>query len=263
MKGAAMADENLVPEGAEGEVVQPENVQPEQEEQVTPESLAAELGWAPKDQWRGDEAEWKSAAEFLKETVSVNKTTRKALKNIEDRMARMTRASETMIAQARADERAKVEAEFNAAVDDGDHDRARKASAQLQKLSVEPDTDAAVPDFAARNASWWQIDPLATQMAVNVSNMAAGQGKSPEEQCKMAEDAVRKRFPEYFETEKPKAKAPAEVAEQQGRTARTQAGNRKRGYSDLPPEAKAVAVQFEKQGLTKEAYAESYWKENA
>lgn len=263
-----MADENLTPDGVEGEIARPDNaalpdIQADaHEEPVTPESLASELGWSPKDQWRGDPDDWKPAGDFLKDTVSINKATRRSLKNIEDRMARMTRASETMIERARADERRKVEAELAEAVDEGDHARVRQVSAQLAQLDAPIET-APVQEFATRNASWWQIDPLATQMAINVSGIAAQQGKSAEEQVKAAEDAVRKRFPEYFDEPKAKTKGPAEVAEQQGRTARSNGGNRARGFSDLPAEAKAVALKLEKQGVPKEDYAKEYWKENA
>lgn len=267
-----MADENLAPDGVEGEVARPEDTQTPAvvEEQsggddqaITLEEAAGELGWSPKDQWRGDPDEWKPASAFLKDTVAINKAERRARKNLEDRLTRITRTTDAMLEQVRADERRKVQAEFDAAVDEGDHASAREAAAKLQQIEKSAPADDSVQDFATRNASWWNIDPLATQMAANVSNLAASQGKSPDEQCKMAEEAVRKRFPEYFETEKPKSKGPAEVAEQQGRTARTSTGNRQRGYADLPAEAKAVALKLEKQGVKKEAYAEEYWKENA
>lgn len=262
-----MADENLAPDGVEGEEIRPDDAQPiieQQEEAVTPESLASELGWSPKDQWRGDEADWKPATDFLKDTVQINKAERRARKNLEDRISRISRTTDAMIERVRAEERAKVEAEFSAAVDEGDHERARKASVQLAQIDSAPTTEAApVQDFATRNASWWKIDPLATQMAANISNMLAEQGKTAEEQCKAAEEAVKKRFPEYFETDKPRSKGPAEVAEQQGRTARTNTGTRTRGYADLPADAKAAALKFEKHGVTKEAFASEYWKENA
>lgn len=265
-----MADENLAPDGVEGEVARPDDAQivpvPEgdsDDQAITLEEAASELGWSPKDQWRGAPEEWKPASAFLKDTVAINKAERRARKNLEDRLTRITRTTDAMMEQVRADERRKVQAEFDAAVDEGDHARARQASAKLQQIETSAPADNSVQDFATRNATWWNIDPLATQMAANMSNLAASQGKTPEEQCQMAEDAVRKRFPEYFETEKPKPKGPAEVAEQQGRTARTTTGTRQRGFADLPAEAKAVALKLEKQGVKREAYAEEYWKENA
>lgn len=264
-----MADEDLTPDGVEGEDTRPVETGEElpkgdsDDQAITLEEAASELGWSPKDQWRGDPEEWQPASAFLKNTVAINKAERRARKNLEDRLSRISRTTDAMLERVRADERAKVEAEFAAAVDEGDHDRARQASAKLQSLSSETTDKAPIADFETRNAEWWQVDPLATQMAINVSNIAAGQGKSPDEQLKLAEDAVRKRFPEYFGDAKPKSKGPAEVAEQQGRTARTTSSNRQRGFNDLPPEAKAVALKLEKQGVKKESYAEEYWKENA
>lgn len=252
------ATEDVRVEGAAPEVEQHEA----QEESVTPEALAAELGWSPKDQWRGDPDEWKPASAFLRDTVSVNKAERRARKNLEDRLARIQRSTDTIIERTRAEERAKVEAEFRAAVEEGDTDRAFRASQKLASVEPAPPATEDLNDFVSRNP-WFQTDPLAKQLAITTAQAYADQGKSAREQMEAAEREVRKRFPEHFEQPKRSTKGPAEVAEQQGRTARSMVSNRERGFNDLPPEAKAVAIKLEKQGVKREEYAKEYWKENA
>jgi len=268
-----MADENNAPDGAvtdapdlQGgavDTVAADTAAETHDEPVTPEDLASELGWAPKDKWRGDPDEWKPAATFLKETVAINKTQRKENKAIKDKLTRLERATDTIVARTREDERRKVEAEFNAAVEEGDQDRARRASKALDSLDRSgAGPDPAVQDFVERNKTWFNVDPFATQYAVNLTETLAKQGLSTDEQLERAEAEMRKRFPEHFAASQ-RTKGPAAVNEQQGRTARTGTSNRAKGFADLPADAKAIALKYEKQGVPKESFATEYWKENA
>lgn len=234
-----------------------------QDEAVTPEDLASELGWSPKDKWRGDPDEWKPAATFLKETVAINKSQRKENKTIKDKLTRLERATDTIVARTREDERRKVEAEFNSAVEEGDNEGARRAAKSLEALDRSPGgADPAVLDFVERNKTWFNVDPIATQYAVNLTASLAQQGLSTDDQLERAETEMRKRFPEHFAASR-QTKGPASVNEQQGRTARTGTSNRVKGYAELPADAKAIALKYEKQGVPKESFATEYWKENA
>lgn len=250
-------EEGLTPEGVEADFVAPEEGQQEPSEL---EVIASDLGWSPKENWRGDEAEWKPASEFLRETAKINKSLRNDQKSMRDQLSRLERTTSTMIDRVRVEEREKLEAQFAEAVDMGNHDEARSVSAKLAEVS-QPVADPSVSDFAARNATWFQIDPIATQVAMATAEMHARAGKSASEQVEAAEAVVKQRFPELFPDER-KAKPQAQTEEGASRTANVQV-SRKKGYADLPPEAKRAAIEFEKKGVSKDAYADEYWKENA
>lgn len=254
-----MDEEELTPQEAVDDP-RPDEAQEEvSEPTVTPEDLARELGWSPKEEWRGDETQWKPADKFLKDTVQINRNQRRELKGMEDRIDRLTRSIGTIVDKTREEERAKLEAQFTEAVDMGDHAQVLKLSRKIDTLDSQP-VDTGVSEFSTRNSSWFRVDPLATQMAIAAAQLVADQGKPPEEQFAYAEQMVRKKFPEYFEEPKA-AKPPAQVAEPVGRMAATPRTNRAKGYADLPPEAKRAADEFAKKGISKEVYAQSYWAE--
>jgi hypothetical protein len=58
------------------------------------EDFAGSMGWAPKDQWRGDPDAWKPAEDFVRGTVSVNQSLSKKLKNLERNTQRIIQANE-------------------------------------------------------------------------------------------------------------------------------------------------------------------------
>jgi len=228
-----------------------------------PETFASELGWSPQDKWRGDPEAWKPADEFLRETVTINKTQRRETKALKDELARISRATESIVERTRREERDKVSSEFRDAVEMGDFARAEQATAKLNQIEASAPEKAPPPtvtDFIDRNKSWFNVNQAATALAQAVCSDGAAKGVAAEQQLEEAEREVRKRFPELF----PQArKGQAAVNEQQGRTARTGGNSRAKGFGDLPADAKAVALKFEKQGVKREAFAAEYWKENA
>lgn len=226
------------------------------------ESLASELGWAPKDKWRGDESEWKDARSFLRNTVEVNKSTRRELRATREAAERAARAAAQITERALEEQRQKLLQQRDEAFDAFDKEAVNRIDQQIQKLpQSQPMEDPAIAEFKSRNAEWFQIDPDATAIAMNAAQRQADAGKSPAEQAQAAEAAVKRRFPEYFEEAKP-AKQPAMVNTTGSRSASPAKGPK--GFNELPAEAKRAALDFEKRGrATKEEYATLYWQENA
>lgn len=263
-----MADEELPPSGDEiaqtEDVVSPDDFGAEAtDDDISPEALAAELGWSPKDKWRGDPDEWKPAASFLKTTVEINKSRGREIKSLNERLDRIARTTAQITDQALERQRGELETKYREAVDENDYDAARKIGQKIDALKPDNTPDPEVRDFVSRNGEWYNVDPDATAIAFNVAQRHADQGKSAAEQLEAAEAAVRKRFPEYFKDAAPRAKQPASVELSGSRAA----GHTKRGpkgFNDLPPEAKTAALDFEKRGrTTKDEYAKLYWQENA
>lgn len=234
---------------------------PDAREEVSAESLAAELGWAPKDSWRGNEEDWKDAKSFLKDTVEINKTTRRELKATREAAERAARAAASITERAVEEERSKLLQARREAFEAGDGQTFTAAEQRLATLPqpTVPIQSAESQEFMKRNASWFGVDPIATQIAYNVCEMH--KGKDYATQLEEAEKVIRQRFPEY--ASKQSGKGPAQVETGASRATAT-ARKGPKGFNDLPPEFKRAALDYDKRGrATKEEYAKIYWEDNA
>lgn len=265
---AGAGDEEIIDPGSgeEGSEAQDDNQGSEaSDEDRLAESLASELGWSPREKWRGSEEDWKPARDFLKTTVEVNKARGREIKSLHERVDRIARTSTAMAERAAAEARAEAEARFRQAVDEGDTQAAFKASQDLVQInSQQPAADTREPvviDFMERNQHWLGVDPIATAMVEQIGEVCARQGKNAAQQVEEAEKIIRQRFPEYFEAER-KPKAPH--VETSGSRSAQPVRRGPKGYADLPAEAKRAALDFEKRrGTSREEYAKVYWQENA
>ncbi len=232
----------------------------QQAEPVTVEGLASEMGWRPKDDWKGDPEKWKPAQDYLRATVDVNRKLGNRLKGVEDQLQRVVRTSVTMTEREVAKERERLMKISDEAFDAGDRETFKLAERELAKVAeVAP---AIVPDetqsFVERNANWFQKDPEATAWAVNRTNELAMTGLGPARQLAIVEREAKAMFPEFFEAEKPKPK-PAPLNSPGARSGSIA----KKSFASLPPEAQKAALDFEaRRGINREDYAKTYYEEN-
>lgn len=262
-----MADEQLEPQEAVEEEVRDDPVEAEDQgsdasEEISPESLASELGWCPKEDWRGNPEEWKPAPDFLKSTVDINKSLRKDLKATREASERAARAAAAITERAVEQERQRLMAARHEAIEMADTDTAYRAEQALMQLPPppRPAPPEETSEFLQRNGKWYGVDPIASQIAYGICEAHARMGHDHATQLAAAEKEVRKRFPEYF-TETRKAPAATETT---GSRAAGFARKGPKGFNDLPADAKAAALDFEKRGrASKDEYAQLYWQENA
>jgi hypothetical protein len=240
-----MADLDDAPEiGADEDIDAPAEEQVEAPELSEVEALASELGWKPKADWKGDETEWRPAADFMRARAEVGRALKKTVRGLEKQVEGISRASATMTERAVAEARQQWEARHDQAVEEGDKDAARQASRELAKLeqqgtSVPPEAQ----DFAQRHASWFNKNEEATNYAVNRAQHYAEQGLSHARQLAAVEKDMRGLFPELFEDPetRPATKSPPSVGAPQ-RTARP--APREKGYATLPPEARKACDAY-------------------
>lgn len=218
------------------------------------DALATEMGWSPKDQWRGDPDQWKDAKSFLKTTVEINRTLSKDVRELKQTTQRMAKASATMMERALAEQREELEMRFDAAVAKGDPGAARQAQQALAKLDQPGEANDHMADFVARNP-WYTKDEEAAAFAFAICER--NKTKPAEEQLRLAEEGVRKRFPEHFG--EPKKPQPA-VNDPGTRISSTPRG---KTFADLPRDAQAACISFEKKGVKRADYVKSYFEENA
>ncbi len=229
-------------------------------EPVTLEGLAGEMGWRPKEEWKGDPDKWKPAQDYLRSTVDVNRKLGNRLKGVEDQLARVARTSVSITEREVAKERERLMQEREEAFDAGDREAFVRAERELAK--VETVATPIVPDethsFVERNANWFQKDKEATAWAVNRANELAATGLGPARQLAIVEREAKTMFPEFFEAEKPKPKA-APLNTPGTRIAATS----RKGFASLPADAQKAALDFEaKRGINREEYAKIYYEEN-
>lgn len=222
------------------------------------EELAREMGWRPKEEWKGDDTAWKDAKAFVKHTVDVNRTLSKDVKGLKDQVSRMARTSGKMLEKALSEQKAEIEARFEDAVAAGDVRGAKKARADLQKLEESDAPDDAISDFKDRNP-WFDTDPDAAAYAYAVCERH--KTLPPAQQLQKAEEAVRKRFPEHFGEEPKKERRQPAVHEPGSRSSSARPGGKT--FNDLPADARAACLEYEKKGVKRADYVKTYFEENA
>ncbi len=225
----------------------------------TPEpivNLARDLGWTPKDEWHGDPEKWKPAEQFIRDGREIQQSTSRELKALREQMDRIGGVTETIVRDKVAERDAYWQAQFDKAVEDGDADAARKAASQINGTGAAPQKgpDPQVATWVAKNP-WYSTDPLAQARAQEISDRL--KHLPVPEQLAQVDRAIRKEFPEHF----PKAKGPP--ATQTGAQRNAVTSNRQKGFADMPPAAKEMAIDYESRlGVKKEDFAKSYWAKN-
>lgn len=260
-----MTEDDLAPEGVPEVLDAPVEgaSEPEQHEEESPtlEAVAANMGWAPKDQWRGDPDRWKPADKFIAATADINSKLGSSIKRLEDQVTQMARTSAVVTEKALAEQREKILAQRVEAIDMGDHaavdeaDKALRAMPQLPQVAP-PEAEA----WVAKHSSWFGKDAEATAWAQRRAGELADQGLGASRQLAIVEKEMANYFPDLMPSEKPKpASAPLS---QPGKRAGGQATAKT--FANLPADAKKAAQDFAKNGrCTVEEYAKIYFEEQA
>lgn len=232
------------------------------------EALAGQMGWKPRDQFKGDESQWRPASEYILTEREISRTRKDQLKRIEDNMARLNGAHERQMVRALAEQERELRLQHEQAIEDNDKDAVRAAERGLREIERQRNENGPEARFASENP-WYNKDEEATAYAVSISQRLAGQGKSVDEQLKAAAEGVRKRFPELFEegeAEKPKPKPQPGVHAPQGRNPIR--GSRQ-DFETMPAEARAACERneqlFEKKfgqkpADTRKQFVADYWQ---
>ena len=162
------------------------------------ESLARDMGWRPKEDWKGDDTGWRDAGEFVKHTVDANRTLKRELGEVKDTIKGLSKTNERILERELTKQRKALERQFAEAVDANDPTAARQASAAIDALDRTPATQDYKSKFKADNP-WFGVDTEASAYATAMAGVAANEGKDPDAQLAYAAEKVRKRFPELFD----------------------------------------------------------------
>ncbi len=251
-----MADENELPEGESETVVAPETEAPEPEEQDPYAPLAQKMGWVPKDDFKGDPEGWKPAEQFILDGREIQAKSARELREVNAKIDHMARTNAAILEEQLNREREKLFTQHQAAVEDGDPQKAWEISQRINKVEQRvpqgPPPESA--DWVQRN-QWFMSDPVAQARAQEVAQLYANQGKGVGEQLAAAEQVIRREYPHHF----PQARQAREVSAPGGRSAAP--SNREKGAADMPRENQSIAKDMVERGVIPnvEAYSRNYW----
>lgn len=235
----------------------------------TVEDRARDMGWRPKEEFKGEESKWTDAETFVKRGEEIlpilranSRKDREALEAAKAEIADMKKtfadfAKHHSATEQRALEKARkeLEREMAEAVEAKDHKAVREIADDMAALSRDVQTDAngspyETPDHAKAVSSWkaenlwYGSDAAMTGAASAIATELERQGVKGADQLAEVAKRIRAEFPHKFENER--RKAPAAV---EGSTTPRKGG---KGASDLPPEARAQMNKWVKQGLLTE-----------
>jgi predicted nucleic acid-binding Zn-ribbon protein len=242
-----------------------ESVEEVIEEKPTVEVLAEKMGWSPQDKWRGDPEQWKPADEFILASREIQD--RKSseihhlkgdLKSLKETMEGMAANFTAQTRKALQEQRKRLQAEFDEAVDNGDKEGARRASTALREVDSQETKD----DDQTRLLELWQPhavkfesahaevlkDPEAEIRASELIQKLAQRGHTPEETYEIVGKSLKREFPEYFTN--PNRESPPKVS---GETRPTSSDRSAWGrLLKESPEVKGIFAEFVEQGIYKD-----------
>ena len=223
--------------------------------------IVSKMGWAPKEDWKRDPAEWRDELQFLEQTPEV-------ITRLKEQGERQARAA----AAAIEEERSRKAEEATRIIRESDDPKIREAAAQSLRESVGPPPQTVA--WMAKNP-WFDSDPEAKQVAVRAIQRGVAIGLSIEDQLAAGEEAAKRVFPQYFSagTEQRlsdvRRQAPTPPQVQEGSRA-TASQPKEKGWAEVPRADREAFERhllkaFMSKGQTREQaqakYAESYWRE--
>lgn len=249
---------------------------------------AKELGWVPKDQYRGNPDHWRDAEEFVRRGAEIlpivqrtNKQLREQIeaerKDFADRLARMERMGEERSKRERASfeaELTRIKAQQKQAASEGDTETFDRLEARREELTGElakapeprPEAKPSTDDHAAKVKAftdanpWYGTDKELTEYADWWSGRNAGANPNItfEENQRQLLTVLQKTFPSKFKTE---TAANGHAAVDGGSSFNGASPKEGKLSAKLSNEARAQAAKDVAAGLYKtvEAWAEVYF----
>ena len=301
---AAPEYDNIVPMETE-EPEQPENHEPEH--QPEPEKVARDyeqeakqMGWRPKEEFRGNPDDWRDAETYVKRGEEFLPIVRSQLRKTEQqlnetasrleasekdfalRLKRIENANQKALEKQRLQMAQEIERQKREAVKFGDEDRYNELSEQELDLyrDLEPESEPVkevqpqqapaskeVVEWANENP-WFGSDMPLTHYAVEIDAKLSQEAPYMDDSERLArtKEMVQQRFPEKFglSQSKPAPAIQQGISPVEGGQRNATARNTAKGWNELPSEAKAAGQRFVADGTykSKDEYAKDYWSQS-
>lgn len=246
-------------------------------QEPTVEDRARDMGWRPKEEFKGDETRWVDAETFVKRGEEILPILKANARRIEAENAAVKAEMAELKAsvaefrkhhsqtERRAYERAirDLEERQAEAVEANDLKSVRAITKEIADLSRDVQTDDGgspykTPDHAKTlnqwkgENPWFESDRVMTAAASAIADELEAAGVKGADQLAEVAKRIRAEFPHKFQNER--RSAPAAV---EGSTPTRKAG---KSAADLPPEARAQMNKWVKQGLlTEKQFLKDYF----
>lgn len=244
-------------------------------EGVSVEELAKELGWTPKDDFKGNKDDYVDAATYIRRSKDITEaknnqigSLKKQLKDISAVVNELKTHNERVYrteVRRLEGELNTLKAERRVAISDGDVDKVEEIEKKINELHTDanqalndakgnnhpdPDSNTDWVEWKKSNG-WYGEDDEMTQFADNFAKRY--EGVDFKRVLKIVRTEVERVFPEKFDKDdKPSNKAASNPVEPGTRKAATKTRFTK---ADLTPAQRAIMGKFVRQGvMTEEAY---------
>lgn len=265
-----------------------DNLEPQENEVNEPNELSVEdrarqLGWHPKEEYKGDPDRWVDAESFVKKGEEELPVLRSNLKKIQSDLAKEREEfqrtakefrewHETTVqkAEREAYERAKADIERKKleAVEMGDKDAYIAAQEQEKNLAPpkqadqkpapqQQDVDPAYVEWKSKNTWYDQYPELAVEAEnVGIALWQSGKYQNTAQVFDQITQAMKRKYPQYFHNQNRDAPAAVNEGGEPGSARKSKA----RTYENLPKAAKDACERFLRNGMIKsrEDYVKSY-----
>lgn len=216
------------------------------------EDKARRLGWRPKEEFRGDENRWMDADTFVKRGEEVlpiiqanNKALEKEVANLKKTLKEFSAHHSQVEQRAYKAALRDLEARQAAAVEANDLGEVREITRELADLGRE-----AAPNFAqnrdAERIAEWKAENSWFEADEDLRVYATGLPFPPdtplEEQLRVIAEKTKRAFAHKFTNPRRSQAAAVEGSSTPRRTPG-------KTLADLPPEARAAAIKWDKQGI--------------
>ena len=242
------------------------------------ETLAKEMGWRPKEDFNGDDADYVDATAYIKKGQDIQDSMRKSLKDQKRQLSDMSgsladlkthneRVFKAEVANLKK-ELTSLRAEKEEAITDGDVKKVNEIDERIEtvKESItpiektqqrsEPQQPDGTPEFKKwlKGNQWYNDDDEMAQYADEIAT--EHKGASFQRIATLVDKKVREIFPDKFSTEQGNVATANRV---EGSARRRASG--KFTEADLSSSQKSIMKQFVKQKImTKKAYIEDIAK---
>jgi hypothetical protein len=269
--------------------VEPQEPAPAEPREPDAETMAREIGWRPKSEWRDDPAKWIDAETYLQKgekIIPVMKRDREKLfrevadvrQQLKDFQDYHKKDRERVAKREYERGLAELEARQLDAVESGDTDAFKKTKTEREALeqtfrdqTVGPQQDGQTPPPPAppqslvnwqKDNTWFGTDEEATAYARTVSDFVLK--KHPQwigderEFFDAVKGEVKRMYPAKFSNQRRRDTYGVESNEYVG--GRGDSG--RKSFNDLPPEARAECAKMERAGLKRADFVAEYFGTN-
>jgi hypothetical protein len=238
------------------------------------EAEASKEGWVPKEQWKGDPEQHKTAQQFVEDGEKIIPIMRGKVERLEGRVDQLLQSNRQLNERTqRSIEKEKqenarlikeLEAVRKQAITESDGDAFDRADRQIQELrEVEQPFNDAQPDveaFKRMSASWVEKNPWYSKnrklrlYADGLADEVIGDGYRGQRYFDELTRRIKEDHPEEFGNKTRNQPTSVEVGGER------EVVSGERTFANLPADAKKEFKQFEKDipGFTKEQFLEQY-----